>query len=311
MQLISDIINNLIDDEKSIYSTLLKTKVLASRIDNEKMLNWVNSELNGYPTDDALPIYRKNYGSHIKGDYLIGNTKYSNQPIPTNGFKEKFGIDIAETTFRQGVSTLEQMIIRQEGGSLMQPFPAEIVGYLEASWKQLDLENGYFLNLINAKKIIAIASVQDVLSQVRNRLLDFLLELDKKFGSITEIKDLTNKNKEITQIMEQTIINTSGDGNIVNTGNSNKIKADIIIEKSNKEQLEKQLKENNVSDLDIKELTQIIDNDTHNYDSKIIGEQTNTWFQKMMGKAIDGSWKISIGTAGGLLAKVIGSYLGF
>ena len=47
MELISQIINDLIDEEKSLNSALLKTKVLASRIQNQNLLDWINNELSG------------------------------------------------------------------------------------------------------------------------------------------------------------------------------------------------------------------------------------------------------------------------
>ncbi|MBK7490043.1 MAG: hypothetical protein IPI74_09620 [Bacteroidales bacterium] len=59
MKLINDIINELIDTEKSIVSPLLKTKVLASRLGNDVLLTWVSNELKGYENKDELPDYRK------------------------------------------------------------------------------------------------------------------------------------------------------------------------------------------------------------------------------------------------------------
>jgi hypothetical protein len=311
MKLIEDIINDLIDESKPVYVTLLKTKVLATRINNKALLDWVNYELNGYPTDDLLPEYRRNIGCLIKGTYLVGYTKYIDQPIPTDRIKERFGVDITTINFSHSIAALEQMTSGAENGTLMIPFSAELTGYLEANWKTFDKEMGPYLNVVNAKRVFPSAAVKDIAFQVRHRLLEFMLEIDKQYGSLTEIKDLTNKNKEITQIMAKTIINTSGDGNIINTGNNNEIKAKINIKKSDKKQLEEFLKENGLPQEDIQELTQIIDNDNHNLPAKGFGTKTKTWIQKMIGKALDGTWQIGIGAAGELLAAAIGHYLGF
>ena len=64
MKLIGDIINELVDSDKSIASPLLKTKVLASRLKNNDLLTWVNSELSGYIND--VPNYRI-FGCSITG----------------------------------------------------------------------------------------------------------------------------------------------------------------------------------------------------------------------------------------------------
>jgi hypothetical protein len=311
MKLISDIINNLIDSDKTVYVTLLKTKVLATKIENDALLNWVNYELNGYPTDDLLPEYRRNVIGNIIGVYFVGSTKYTNQPIPTSGFKERFGIDLINTTFRQSISALEQLTSGHDSSVLEIPFSAETCGLLEENWKMLDVQNPYSLNIINSKKHVSTVSIKDITFKVRNRLLEFMLEIDKQYGNLTEIKDLTNKNKEITQIMAKTIINTTGDGYLINTGNDNDIKATINIDKSNKEHLEIFLREKGVPQEEIKELTQIIDSDDHNLPAKCFGTKTRSWIQKMMGKSLDGTWNIAIGAAGELLASAIGHYLGF
>lgn len=311
MQLLADIINDLIDESKTVSVILLKTKVLATRIGNHALLNWVNHELNGYPTDDLLPEYRKNIGCIIKGTYLVGYTKYIDQPIPTDGIKERFGVNITTMKFSHSISALEQMTSGEENGTLQIPFSAEITGYLEANWKTFDKENGAYLNLVNAKKVFPAVVVKDIAFQVRHRLLEFMLEIERQYGTITEIKDLSTKNKEITQIMAKTIINTSGDGNIITTGNDNEIKAKINIKKSDKKQLEEFLKENGLPQEDINELTEVVDNDNHNLPAKVVGNKTKSWIQKMIGKTLDGTWNIAIGAAGDLLASAIGQYLGF
>src|SRR5690554_6738790 len=48
MNLIEEIINDLIDKKTSVTTALLKTKVLAKRIDHIELSKWVDNELNGY-----------------------------------------------------------------------------------------------------------------------------------------------------------------------------------------------------------------------------------------------------------------------
>jgi hypothetical protein len=55
MELISKIINELIDSEKSLSNPLLKTAVLAHKIKNEQLAEWVNSELEGYKNEKKFP----------------------------------------------------------------------------------------------------------------------------------------------------------------------------------------------------------------------------------------------------------------
>lgn len=57
-KLINDIAQNLVEQNGSVESALLKTKVLAYKIKNDNLINWVNGELNGYNNIKELPEYR-------------------------------------------------------------------------------------------------------------------------------------------------------------------------------------------------------------------------------------------------------------
>jgi len=306
MKLISDIVNELVDTKTSITSPLLKTKVLASRLKNNDLLDWVNRELNGYDELGTLPNYRKAMGQ-ISGTYINGNFKYTNQPIPTFGLADDMIEALHSMDFYQSVSTLESYLGQNESGKLEQIFPAELAAYLESNIRK---NGNRFFHLVSAHKFISINSVTQVISVIRSKLLDFMLKLDEEFGNIAEIEDLRHKNESITKYMSQTII-TTGDGNILNTGDQAQIKARIKINKGDKEALKKKLKENSIEDNDIAELIQIVDTEEPDTEKATFGKKANGWIQKMIGKSLDGTWQISVGAAGSLLAEVIRAYYGF
>jgi|APLak6261678615_1056124.scaffolds.fasta_scaffold00157_27 hypothetical protein len=307
MKLISDIINDLVDCDKSLNSALLKTKVLASRINNKDLSDWIDKESKGYDSENELPDYRKNISTYIKGDYLAGNMKFTNQPIPIIGMNDKYKNILSKVNFPNSILALESLVKDSNSQTLMYPLSAEIVGMLEENW--VNMGNPY-LNLINARKIISTNSVNEILVQVRNKLLDFMLQIDKEYGNLTEIKDLSEKSTEISKIMNQTIINNTGDGNILNTGKNAKIEAKINIQKNNIEELKNHLKEIGISESDTDDLIEILNEEKPNYENGTFGIKTNGWIQKMLGKALDGSWQVGIGTAGTLLAEGIKGYFG-
>lgn len=306
MKLINDIINELIDSDKSISSPLLKTKVLASRLQNEPLLNWVSNELKGYDNMESIPDYRK-YQANITGTYINGTMQYNDQPVPTIGLDKELEEAIHAMFFAQSVSALETLTGENKSGVLEQVFPAELTGLIQQNWRKM--KNPY-LQLVNCKKSISVNAVVEILSFVRNNLLDFMLKIDSEFGNITEIEELKTKQEQITTIMSQTIINASGDGNVVNTGNKAKITASITINKGNKEQLAKHLQEIGLSEAETSELVEIIDTEEPNYINKTFGEKVNLWTQKMLGKALNGTWEIGIGAAGSLLGEAIKMYYG-
>lgn len=306
MKLINDIINELIDTDKSISSPLLKTKVLASRLQNEILLNWVSNELKGYDKTSDLPDYRK-YNGNITGTYINRQMQYNDQPVPTVGLKREFEEMLRSMDFYQSISSLETLKGENKSGMLEQTFPAEITGLIQQNWRKM---NNPYLQLVNCKKSIPVNAVVEILAFVRNNLLDFMLKIDSEFGNITEIEELKTKKEEIATIMNQTIINNSGDGNVVNTGEKAKIAATINIAKGSKEELVKHLHDIGLSHADTTELIEIIDTEEPNFEIKTFGQKVNSWTQKMLGKALDGSWNIGIGAAGSLIAEAIKTYYG-
>lgn len=307
MKLISQIINELVDSEKSINGALLKTKVLASRIQNGELLNWVDKELSGYDSIDDLTDYRKNIPSYLKGNYTNGNMKYTNQPIPTIGMDLEFQKILQSTEFYESITALANLINSTDSSTIGSHVKAEIVGLIGQNW--INMGNPY-LNLMSVTKIIGKNAIIEVVSKVRNKLLDFMLAIDQEFGNLTEITELRDRKNEITTIMNHTIINNSGDGNVLNTGDKAKIDAKIKITKGNKNELVRHLQENGISRVDAVELAEIIDTEEPNAETKIFGNKVSNWTKKMIGKAVDGSWNIGIGAAGSLIAEALGKYYG-
>ncbi|SFH87478.1 AbiTii domain-containing protein [Halpernia frigidisoli] len=220
MELVSQIINELIDPQnKTLSSALLKTKVLASRIQNKELLNWADSELTGYNSVDELPEYRLAIPNLLIGNFTNGNMRYTNSQIPTAGLDEEWNKSLRSTDFSNSVTELENMFSNNDKNSTFNsPIRAEIVGLIENNWIKI---GNPFLSVQNVNKVISKATIEGILSNVRNKLLDFMLKIDEEYGNITEIKELRNKEKEISKIINKTIINNNGDANILNTGDDN------------------------------------------------------------------------------------------
>ena len=55
----SQIIKDLANGNTDLQTALKRTKVLLQEFDDEKLLEWINYEIEGYPLIDNLPEYRK------------------------------------------------------------------------------------------------------------------------------------------------------------------------------------------------------------------------------------------------------------
>jgi len=307
MELIEQIINELINiKEYSLNSALLKTKVLASRIKNKELLEWVDSELVGYRSVDTLPIYRKAIPNNLIGSYINGNMHHRNAPIPTAGLEKDMESSLRYTNFTNSITELEKLCCKDVPYFNI-PISAEVVALIENNFSAMGNPD---LSIKSVNKTIPKTSVERILSNIRNKLLDFVLKIDEEFGSTAEIKDLINKQNKISKIVNNTIINNNGDGNVLNTGNSNSIENKPKIQKNSIESFEKQLREIKVPEQDISEIVQIVQEEQPSYDENKFGDKVNGWIAKMVTKTAEGGWDVAIGAAGGLLATAIQSYYG-
>ena len=76
-----------------LSSSLLKVQVLAHKLKNEKLKEWVNYELNGYDDKNInVPTYRV-IPTIVKGHLIQGHMKYTNLQLSVNGIKEKYNIN--------------------------------------------------------------------------------------------------------------------------------------------------------------------------------------------------------------------------
>lgn len=82
MSVLTEIINLLSNEKESVTSGLLKLKILASRVENMELLEWVARELDGYYDDTELPRYRV-APSVLKGTFWNSYSTYEDYDIPS------------------------------------------------------------------------------------------------------------------------------------------------------------------------------------------------------------------------------------
>src|SRR5437667_5759147 len=104
MSLLRDIQKAAIEHGTDLPTLLRMCKLLAARLGNEEFGQWVDYELNGYPTIDAMPAYRilevQSFGNFIGG---FGSSA-SNMPIPLGVLPENARQAYKKAYLGQGVS---------------------------------------------------------------------------------------------------------------------------------------------------------------------------------------------------------------
>ena len=194
-----------------ISDILRKAKILASQLNNKDLRRWIDAELKGYDNADDLPDYRKlnspNLGT-FAGPFGSG---VKNVLIPVTLLPDairKFVTDPMEIT--HGVKEIEASAT--SGAKLRIPWPPEVVMLAR---EHVPMQDGAVL--AEAWKPYTKSQMDGILEQVRNRLLDFLLELQQIDPEVLESDDaIRSFPGDKVQNLFQTFIH--GGHNIVATG---------------------------------------------------------------------------------------------
>lgn len=300
MKLIKELQENVIDEKVSLSTTLRKAKVLASLLKNDQFKKWVDDELNGYDGDSILPEYRQlstqSYGTFANGFQMVKNS-----PLPTHHLPEVVQNYASQIDLRQGIKELESLAAIKDQ-SLHFKWPPDMIAIIQGEF------NASYA-LLDAWRAVGRSQIEGILDAIRNRLLEFILQLKGIRPEIVESEEA------IGQIPEEKVANVfkitiQGDHNVLATGTgfSQNVQQHVIAKNDNS--LAEALRQMNVPSKDIEELKKTIQVDGPR-PKKSLGEGVKHWIGKMTGKALEGAWKVAVDTAPGILTKAISKYYGW
>ncbi|MGN0318615.1 MAG: hypothetical protein ACI4E1_11865 [Lachnospira sp.] len=220
----SKIILDLANSSVDTMTALKRAKVLLLELGNDKLLEWVNCEIAGYPSDAEVPEYRvvqgNLMGSYFKGS-MANHMKWNNVSLPLGKMPDEIRDKILNVPFHEGVDALKKVLEstddeeRQLGATL----PAEFFPIIAKC------NNDPYMNIISARVVIGSQFVQNIFSVVENKLLDIFMILEKEFGNLDSLDiDVSGKSEEeLHKISERMVVVIYND-NRVTVGNGNKIK---------------------------------------------------------------------------------------
>lgn len=196
---IDKIIQDIVDSNVSLNDTMLKLQVLASKLDNSQLREWVAKELNGYKKISELPDYRLikgvAFGKLVQDRGFGGALFHNNIKLPTESLESEFCKELETISILASVSELEHM---KNGDA---DYAESIsVGYFGMINKCL--ANGWRVE--SAWKPITKPSIEKVLNSIKSSLLNFLLELNSSIGD-NEDYTVLKKKREVEKLFSETI----------------------------------------------------------------------------------------------------------
>lgn len=300
MQLLDDLIELLSSESAATESALIKAQVLAHRLGNTELAQWVEHELRGYPADAEIPSYRI-VNVTLVGHITNGVYHYSNQTLPTGHLPKKLQKNLTRRELRQSISVLEEWAKTENMGTTI---PAELLpAFSEA------LSETYYVQ--QAWGRFGVGSILQVLTQVRSRLLEFCLKISDQFPPDLTVPQVRERAEKMgsNDVFRNAVFGDNatiivGDGSIGSVKNR--------VAKNDIDSLIGYLAEVGVGSSDLQELRVAINDDASSTEvaKRELGPRVRSWIGGMVSKAGSAGWEVTIATAGNLLASAISRFYG-
>lgn len=303
MKIIDEIIELLSSESPNLNNALFKTKVLLHNLGEKEIIKWVNYEINGYENEEDLPDYRILNDLSVYGDVTNGQVLHQNYPIPIMGLEEKMRQDLEKTNLKQSVAVLESYA--QDESDLQISIIPEFFPFLSKS-----LSSGFRVG--RAWRVHSAGSILQILTKIRSRLLDFILELSDRLPNDLNSKQMKEKSKEIntSDLFKNAVL---GDNATIIIGDGNIQKVKNTTNKNDLESLLLNLRKHNILEEDLEILKSAIESDRNSPElkKKEFGENVKGWISIMLKKSMDSVWSIKLSIAANLLTEALKSYYGF
>lgn len=290
----------LVSDDGDLAGVLLKLRLLAAKLGSHPLEAWVKHESEGYPEDIELPEYRRVPVSYT-GDFEDVVRRVTNAAIPSYLISKHAGERWNTHEFRQSIAGIQELEAGAKTGML----------YLQAANLVLLLQGHVYPGMAcqGIKGMISASGLTGIRSAVKNRVLELTIELEKAvpeaasigFGQSTEVNEAA-----VTQVINQVF---HGDAtSILNTGAGAQL--NVNIQAGDAKALAQTLTNAGISKPDAEQFAQIVATEQPESKAEPFGPKAKAWIGDNIKKALDGTWKIGLGVATGVLTKAAIKYHG-
>lgn len=305
VDLLGEIQSAAVDPNHSVSDLLRKCQILAFRLKHEPFKQWVAHELNGYPDGSSLPPYRAEIHGQLKaqtaGPFGSGA---NNIEVPLSLIPESVRDEATRFAFYQGVAVLESLVVGARAGgqgTIHSPFPVDLAARIEI------LEGHQTMRIWNE---VPISIVSGILDQVRNRALNFALEIEAENPAAGSRRGETKQDDPpIPLARADVIFQTVIQGGQVAIGPNASLQVEVV--PGDRESLMHYLEGLGVSDSDRADLRAALDEDATEDDSgRRPGKRVSAWLGRIGLTLASSGGRVSEGTVAGLIAAAVARYLG-
>lgn len=293
--LISEIQIESSDTQVHICDLLRKCLIIANKLNLSDFAQWIRCELNGYTGELPTPEYRTIMCSlRLKNPYR--------GLIPLVIEDKRLENILAKVEVVQSLPSIIALLEETTKGVITFPFSGEQVTRLHQEFDMMEMM---------PVRIAPASQISGIMDSVRNKILDFALELEKKGITGDGMSFTKEEQEQANKLQNINIDNFQGIlGNVSESTvhQSNEIK----VVKNDFDSLAKHLNDLGIAFSDVRELEQAVekDGDISKQNLSGLGENVSGWIGNMVTKASTGSWNVSIAAAGNILGTAICKYYG-
>lgn len=251
--MVSTIAQQLASEEISLSKALAKSKIIVSKLDNIELKVWLNYELIGYPSDikENIPDYRK-FHVDVKGILMDTFGNISEINIDLEPLSNYVGENLNIHHEKSSIVAIEDLLRTPKADYVQSFLTVEMLRIFNSSVKQPGNK------LIKAYREYHINNLKNILIQVKQKLLDTLLNIDEEFPNLGNNYDNTKESKDKVQNIVN--FNVFGGNPVSNFGIGAKVIQKDFVFNEDAAGLLKKLLELNVPEEEISEVSAIINN---------------------------------------------------
>ncbi|HWK03753.1 MAG TPA: hypothetical protein VNS58_08980 [Puia sp.] len=267
--MIKHLIHQLSNDQISLSQALTKAKLIASAIEEDSFQRWIIKEIDGYDYEDVLlPQYRK-IPCRTCITFQLPYCQPQTQPIETTE-EDNLADLLNQHTVQSPIAILEDNVRNLETTMGHIPLPPSMLRSLEKLYGQEIKQRGGVIHTAHFE--VGKIHMVDILNRTKQKLLDNLLQLQKKYPNLkNEFMMEENKSETVSNIITNHI---HGDHSPVTiAAGQTAIQKDINITLTNVDYSE--LQKLGVSNLQVEELKEIVKE--HKNDKPTLTSKVGKW----------------------------------
>lgn len=172
-----DFIKKMYDTKIDLSLLLVEAREFAVEAKDQDLVDYIDSEINGYKIEEGIPEYRK-VKAQIVGDIkdIYGNEQHKEYPLDFSVLSEEVNLELDDAYIPDGISFVEASVKKLTGKNALKPIPRQLVKMLDETFHY----NNHQLHLTAAYHKVPVAALEYLLTKVRQNVILDLQKINRK-----------------------------------------------------------------------------------------------------------------------------------